>query len=115
MEKCKRPPRNHWDRYLGQPIQILADDGVRYCGTLLSADRKGITIIDQCERVVFISYRHVDAIVEPMMELAGFCGASGCACGREDCDGSCGQEPPLEEEEEEDCGCQKGGYRWDED
>jgi len=114
MERRKRPPVNHWERYLGQPIQVLADNGVRYCGTLLCADRKGITIIDKCERVVFVSCKHIDAVVEPMMMLTGFCGESGCECGREDCD--CGNEAPAhDEEEDEEDGCRTRRYSYKDD
>ena len=105
MEKRKRPPANHWERYLGQPIQVFTDDGARYCGTLLWAEKKGIAIIDKCERVIFISFSHIDAIVEPMMTLTGFCGESSCKCGREDCDGGCGHHPPAPDEEEEEDNC----------
>jgi len=113
MGKRKRPPANHWDRYLGQPIQVIADDGTRYCGTLLCADRKGITIIDKCERLVFVSCKHIDAIVEPTMTLTGFCGESSCACGHKDCD--CGYKPPAHEEEDEASECKTRRYSYKDD
>jgi len=112
MEKRKKPPVNHWDRYLGQPIQIIAGDGVRYCGILLSANRKGISIIDKCYRVIFISCKHIDAVVEPMMSLASFCGESSCTCGREDCD--CDREGPAHDDEEED-ECEPKRYSYKDD
>jgi len=114
MEKRKRPPVNHWDRYLGQPIQIIAGDGVRTCGILLSADKKGIAIIDKCYRIIFISCKHIDAIVEPMMSLPGFCDESSCTCGREDCE--CGKEAPAhDDEDEEEDECKPKSYSYKDD
>jgi len=75
-----------FDRYKGQPIEILTNDGVRYCGIELMACEDGVEIIDKCSRVIFIPFRHIDAVVEPKMKLTAFCGHTDCECRKEDCE-----------------------------
>ena len=74
------------DRYLGQPIECLTSDGVRYCGIELSSCADGVEIIDKCSRVIFIAMRHIDAIVEPKMKLTPFCNRIDCECRKDDCE-----------------------------
>ena len=74
------------ERFKGQPIECLISDGTRYCGIELAVFGDGVEIIDKCNRIVFIPFRHIDAIVEPMMKLTNFCGERDCECRRdEDC------------------------------
>ena len=70
-------------RFLGQPIEVLTSDGVRYCGIVLTCCGEALEIIDRCSRVIFIPFRHIDAIVEPKMKLTPFCGERDCDCRRE--------------------------------
>ena len=74
------------DRYVGQPIEVLTSDRVRYCGILLNSCCDGVEIIDECSRVIFIAMRHIDAIVEPKMKLTPFCNRTNCECRRGDCE-----------------------------
>jgi len=78
------------DRYMGQPVEILTSDGVRYCGIELSCCADGVEIIDKCNRIIFICLRHIDAIVEPKMKLTPFCNRVDCECRKDDCE--CGEE-----------------------
>ncbi|MCL2301306.1 MAG: hypothetical protein FWC27_14280 [Firmicutes bacterium] len=91
-----------FERYLGQPIEVLTNDGVRYCGYALALCGDGVELIDKCNRVIFISLRHVTAIVEPKMHLTPFCGKTDCACKHKDCECGPGDEAEEEEEEEEE-------------
>lgn len=75
-------------RYKGQPVEILTDDGVRYCGIDLDSDGDSVEIIDECSRVIFIPFRHIDAVVEPKMKLTRFCADNDCDCAEDD-DDSC--------------------------
>ena len=72
------------ERFQGQPIEILTSDGVRYCGIELGAGGEGVELIDRCSRIIFIPFRHIDAVVEPMMKLTNFCGDRDCDCRREE-------------------------------
>jgi len=80
-----------FDRFKGQPIEIMTSDGVRYCGIELNACEDSVEIIDKCSRVIFIPYRHIDAVVEPKMKLTTFCGDTDCECNDECCGESGGQ------------------------
>ena len=73
------------DRFKGQPIEILTSDGVRYCGIELMTCEDGVEIIDKCSRVIFIPFRHIDAVVEPKMKLTPFCNKVDCECHKDDC------------------------------
>jgi len=75
-----------FERFKGQPIEILTSDGVRYCGIELMACEDGVEIIDKCSRVIFIPFRHIDAVVEPKMKLTPFCGEIDCECRKDDCE-----------------------------
>ena len=74
------------ERYRGQPIECLTSDGVRYCGIELMVCGDGVEIIDKCNRIIFIPFRHIDAVVEPKMTLNPFCGRSSCKCNSGDCE-----------------------------
>lgn len=75
-------------RFKGQPLEILTDDGVRYCGIDLDSSEESVEIIDKCSRVIFIPFRHITAVVEPKMKLDRFCGDNDCDCeknGHDEC------------------------------
>lgn len=76
-------------RFKGQPVEILTDDGVRYCGIDLDSDDESVEIIDKCSRVILIPFRHIDAVVEPKMKLTRFCADDDCDCDRHDDDDEC--------------------------
>lgn len=67
-------------RFKGQPVEILTEDGVRYCGIDLDSDDDNVEIIDKCSRIVFIPFAHITAVVEPKMKLSRFCGDDDCDC-----------------------------------
>lgn len=67
-------------RYKGQPVEILTDDGVRYCGIDLDYDDDSVEIIDRYSRVIFIPFKHITAVVEPKMKLTRFCADNDCDC-----------------------------------
>jgi len=75
-----------FERFKGQPIEILTSDGVRYCGIELCTCDDGVEVIDKCSRIIFIPFRHIDAVVEPKMHLTPFCGDKDCECRKEDCE-----------------------------
>jgi len=81
---------NLFKRYKGQPVEILTDDGVRYCGIDLDTDDDSVEIIDECNRIIFIPFRHIDAVVQPKMKLTRFCADNDCDCDEEDEDEECG-------------------------
>ena len=87
------------ERFLNQPIECMTSDGVRYCGIVLSVCGDGVEIIDKCNRVIFIVFRHIDAIVQPMMELIPLCGKINCKCSPKDCE--CGNKNPHSKPEKE--------------
>ena len=73
-------------RFKGQPVEILTDDGVRYCGIDLACDSETVEIIDKCSRVILVPYAHVSAVVEPTMKLTSFCAYDDCDCKHHDND-----------------------------
>jgi len=75
-----------FERYKGQPIEILTNDRVRYCGIVLVSCEDSVELIDKCSRVIFIPFCHINAIVEPKMKLTAFCGKMDCECRKEDCE-----------------------------
>ncbi|MCL1951197.1 MAG: hypothetical protein FWF60_00065 [Oscillospiraceae bacterium] len=75
-----------FDRFKGQPVEILTSDGVRYCGIELMCGDDGVEIIDKCSRVIYIPFCHIDAVVEPKMKLTPFCGDRDCDCRRDECE-----------------------------
>jgi len=82
------------ERFLNQPIEVMTKGGVRFCGIVLTVCFDGVEIIDKCNRVIFISLRQIDAIVQPKMTLTPFCGKSNCKCNHGDCE--CGREKEPE-------------------
>ena len=93
------------ERFKNQPIEVLTGDRVRYCGTVLTVCADGVEIIDKCNRVIFIVFRHIDAIVQPMMELLPLCGKINCKCNPKDCE--CGHELQKPVPLREGCGSDK--------
>ena len=85
MENRRNTLEQLFERFKGQPIEILTSDGVRYCGIELMAGDEGVEIIDQCSRIIFIPFRHIDAVVEPKMKLTSFCGQRDCECREDEC------------------------------
>ena len=67
-------------RYKGQPIQVITESGMKYCGILVSACDDGIDIIDAKNRIVHIELRKVEAIIEPKMKLRRLCEENDCCC-----------------------------------
>jgi len=97
-----------FERFRGQPVQVMTCDGVRYCGIVVVTCRNSIEIVDKCDRVAFVPLKRINAIVEPMMEEFSFCDETDCDCRAED----------------RECGCEDDGdyqepvplkKRWDDD
>jgi len=86
MDKCKCGLERQLERFHGQPVEILTSDGVRYCGIVLMVCDNAVELIDKCSRVIFLPYRHIDALIEPKMTLTPFCGRSSCHCRHDDCE-----------------------------
>lgn len=89
-------------RYKGQPVEILTTDEVRYCGIVLESGDDYVEIIDKCNRIIYIPFDHITAVVEPKMKLNRFCEEDDC-----DCD--------EVEDECDDCKCKKHHRNNDED
>ena len=89
METCRNALETLLERFKGQPVEILTSDGVRYCGIVLAVCEESVEIIDDCSRIIFILFAHIDAVIEPMMRLRRFCGEKDCVCRDEDecCEG----------------------------
>lgn len=91
MEGCRNKELERLLKgFKGQPVEILTDDGVRYCGIELDANDESTEIVDKCGRVIFITFDHITAIVEPKMKLDRFCGDNDCDCHKkhdDDCEG----------------------------
>lgn len=66
--------------YKGQPVEILTEDGVRYCGIDLDSNNESVEIIDKRSRVIYIPFKHITAVVEPKMKLTRFCADDDCDC-----------------------------------
>ena len=84
MENRKGSLEMLFERFKGQPIEILTSDGVRYCGIELMCGDDCVEIIDKCSRVIYIPFGHIDAVVEPKMKLTAFCGERDCECREEE-------------------------------
>lgn len=67
-------------RFKGQPVEILTEDGVRYCGIDINPDDESVEIIDKCSRIILIPYAHITAVVEPQQRLMRFCSDDDCDC-----------------------------------
>jgi len=75
MAECgKGAMEKLFERCKGHPVEIFTTDGVRYNGITLSSDSECVEVIEEGCRIVFIPFKHIDAIVEPRMRLAPFCG-----------------------------------------
>jgi len=88
--KCGCSLERLFDRFKGQPVEVITED-VRICGIVLMVCEEGVELIDKCSRIIFLPFRHIDAIIEPKMKLTPFCGHVDCECRHDDC--------PCEEEE----------------
>ncbi|MGL6198243.1 MAG: hypothetical protein ACRC3H_04835 [Lachnospiraceae bacterium] len=75
-------------KYKGQPIQVITESGMKYCGILVSAEDGGIDLVDAKSRIVHIEIRKIEAIVEPKMKLKRLCEEDDCCCEEEE-DGKC--------------------------
>lgn len=71
-------------KFEGQPVEIFTDDGRKHCGIDIEAFENAVRIIDDCNRTQLIEFRHIDAVVEPMMRLRRCC--KECRCDRDDDD-----------------------------
>jgi len=73
-----------FNRYKGQPIEVITESGMKYCGILVSAEDDGIDIIDGKSRTVHIEIRKIEAIIEPRMKLRRLCEDNDCCCEEEE-------------------------------
>lgn len=76
-------------RYKGQPIEVITESGMKYCGIEVDFDDEGVDIIDCKGRTVHIESRHIEAVIEPRMKLHRLCKDNDCCCRREDEDRDC--------------------------
>lgn len=92
-------------RYKGQPIEVITESGMKYCGILVSAQDGGIDIVDGKGRTVHIENEKIEAIIEPRMRLKRLCEDNDCCCEDDDENERDYNEEDCEEEdcEEEDC------------
>lgn len=67
-------------RYKGQPIEVITESGMKYCGILVVAIDGYIEIIDGKNRTIRLENRKMEAIVEPRMKLHRLCGDDNCCC-----------------------------------
>lgn len=67
-------------RYKGQPIEVITESGMKYCGILIDDDEDAIDIIDGKGRTVRIEKRKIEAVIEPRMKLNRLCADNDCCC-----------------------------------
>lgn len=73
-----------FNRYKGQPIEVITESGMKYCGILVDVyDDNSIDIIDGKSRTVHIEARKIEAIIEPRMKLHRLCEEDDCCCKEE--------------------------------
>jgi len=70
-------------RYKGQPIEVITESGMKYCGILAYAYDGYIELIDGRGRTIRIEDRKIEAIVEPRMRLHRLCDEDDCCCEEE--------------------------------
>jgi len=75
-------------RYKGQPIQVITESGMKYCGILVAAYDDGIDLVDAKSRIVHIELRKIEAVIEPKMKLKRLCEEDDCCCEEEE-EGKC--------------------------
>lgn len=69
-------------KFEGQPVKILTSDGKSHCGIDLMAYDDSVRIINKCNKTILIPYDHIDAVIEPQMELERCC-RDHCDCRRD--------------------------------
>lgn len=95
-------------RFEGQPVEIFTDDGRKHCGIDIEAFETAVRIIDDCGRTQLIEFRHIDAVVEPMMRLRRCCNE--CKCHRdrdEDENGDRDRDDDFDFDEDDDDDCNR--------
>lgn len=86
-------------RYKGQPVEAITRSGMKYCGILVeNCDEESVEIIDCKGRTVHIEVRHIEAIIEPRMNLHRLCGDNDCCCEEDGKDREC-------RDHQDDCEC----------
>ena len=94
-----------FERYKGQPIQVITESGMKYCGILVSAQDGGVDIIDGRGRTVHIENEKIEAIIEPRMKLKRLCEDNDCCCDQDDDDNNdCDDNNDQDNNDESDCG-----------
>jgi hypothetical protein len=77
-------------KFEGSPVKIFTDSGRCYCGIDLVAREDCVLIMDKCSRMILIPYMHIDAVVEPQMELDNCCNDNcDCECKGDKCKREC--------------------------
>lgn len=83
-------------RFIGQPVRVFTDDEKETTGRVLTVFEDAVRLIDKCQRIVLIEFRHIDKVVEPQMELEECCREEERKCRHhehhEECE-ECGEEP----------------------
>lgn len=79
-----------YKKYRGQPVEVITESGMKYCGVLVVAVDGYIEIIDGKSRTIRLEIRKIEAIVEPRMKLHRLCGDDDCCCKDEkECEDNC--------------------------
>ena len=73
-----------FNRYKGQPVEIITKSGFKYCGIVIEAEDDYVDIIDGKGRTVHIEADKIEAVIEPRMKLHRLCGDNDCCCDKED-------------------------------
>lgn len=98
MECCNF--HDKYKRYKGQPIEVITESGMKYCGILVEiCDSESLEIIDGKGRTVDIEVRHIEAVIEPRMKLHRLCEDNDCCCREER------EERRNHRDNDCDCGC----------
>lgn len=73
-------------RFKGQPIEVIMDNGMKFCGIDVEADDESVVLIDDKGRSVFLVNKHIDTVIEPKMTLKRLCKDNDCGCCDDDDD-----------------------------
>lgn len=65
-------------RFQGQPVRVFTDDGRVHRGIDADVGEDFVRLVDKHGCMEFIEFAHIDAVMEPRMEL--------CRCDHDDCD-----------------------------
>lgn len=77
-ENCKL--EKIFKKYKGQPVEVITESRMKYCGIVVEICNHGLDIIDCKGRTVHLENKHIEAVIEPRMKLNRLCARDDCQC-----------------------------------